>query len=277
LSTLANTNSRRVVNQSFLPGTPFGSIGSGGSGGSSNYNSLQAQVRTNNWHGLSALGSYTWSKAIDMNSFLITTGTIGGFGQNPFNTRADRAASDYNRTHILSASVVYDTPSVTKAFQTNNPIAKGIADNWEVSSIISLGSGYPFTVTTGTDNSRTGQNQDRPNIVGNPYLSTSRPRAQVIQQYFNPAAFVPNPIGTFGNAGRNILVGPGSATVDFGLYKNFPLGEARLLQFRFEFFNFLNRANFGGPVSVLSAGPTVGRITTSGPGRIIQFGAKISF
>lgn len=277
LSTLANTNSRRVVNQSFLPGTPFGAIGVGGSAGSSNYNSLQAQVRTNNWHGLSALASYTWSKSIDLSSFLITTGTIGGFGQNPFNTRADRAVSNFNRSQIFAGSIVYDTPSVTKAFQIKNPIAKGIADNWEISSIISLGSGYPFTVTTGTDNSRTGQNQDRPNLVGDPYLSTSRPRGQLIQEYFNPAAFTPNPIGTFGDAGRNILNGPGSATVDFGLYKNFPLGEARRLQFRFEFFNFFNRPNFGNPVSVLSAGPRVGLITTSGPGRIIQFGAKVAF
>ena len=102
-------------------------------------------------------------------------------------------------------------------------------------------------------------NNDRPNMIGDPFLSTSRPRSQLITKYFNPAAFQQNGQLTFGNAGRNILVGPGFADMDSGLMKNFSLTERHKLQFRAEFFNLFNRPNFANPVGTLWGRSTLPR------------------
>ena len=100
----------------------------------------------------------------------------------------------------------------------------------------------------------------------------------MLLRYFDPSAFAVNAIGSFGNVGRNSSkIGPGSQNVDFSVAKNVPISE-RLgkIQVRFEFFNFFNHANFGNPSAVITA-PTVGRITTAGPGRIVQIGGKYTF
>jgi hypothetical protein len=154
---------------------------------------------------------------------------------------------------------------------------KYLLDAWQVGGIISLASGYPFNVATGQDVSRSGLGYDRPNQVGNPNLSTSRPKGDMLLKYFDPAGFGVNAIGSFGNVGRNSMIGPGSQNVDFSVSKNIPITE-RLgkVQLRFEFFNFFNHANFGNPSAVITS-PTVGRITTAGPGRIVQIGGKYNF
>ena len=277
LSTLDNENSRRPLNQSFLPSIPFGQVGNNGSRANSSYNSLQVQLETRAHHGLSFLAAYTWSKTLDLTSYLITTGTFTGTEQNPFDINAEKGLADYNREHVFTASLDYEVPSVTRALGTDNWALRGILDGWELSSIVSIASGFPFTVSTGTDNSLTGVNNDRPNLIGNPYLSTGRSTAQKISEYFNTAAFQENTIGTFGDVGRNTLVGPGSTDVDLGAFKNFPTWERVRLQLRFEFFNLLNTPNFSNPVSTMSAGPTFGRITSAGPGRVIQIGGKVIF
>ncbi|MGH9397250.1 MAG: TonB-dependent receptor domain-containing protein [Terriglobia bacterium] len=277
LSTLSNEDSRRVINQPFLPETPFGQLGNAASRANSSYNALQVQVETRASHGLSLLAAYTWSKTIDLTSYFITTTNLIGSEQNPNDINAEKGLADFNRSQTFSASAVYDTPPLSKALHANNWLVKGVADGWEASSILSLSTGFPFSITTGTDNSLTGVNNDRPNLVGNPYLSADRPTGQMLQKYFNTAAFQPNAIGTYGNLGRNTLVGPGSADVDFGLFKNFAVTERAKLQLRFEFFNLFNTANFSNPTASMGAGPTFGRITSAGPGRIIQFGAKFMF
>ena len=143
---------------------------------------------------------------------------------------------------------------------------------------MTLGAGYPFNVTTGVDNSRTGYGADRPNLVGNPYLPTDRPRLEKLSMYFNTAAFTANGVGTFGNFGRNVLIGPGSETVDLNISKELPVSE-RLGKFelRFEFFNLLNTPNFANPSASLAAPAQFGKIVSAGPGRIVQFGAKYIF
>ena len=163
----------------------------------------------------------------------------------------------------------------------NNSAARQIFDNWEVSTIITAESGEPFTVTTGTDNSLTGEQQDRPNLVGTQALSTSRPKNQKLAEYFNIHAYVANPIGTFGNLGRDTLIGPGLADVDFGIFKNFPMWEKTRLQIRFEAFNLFNRPNFGEPDSSLvdqGLGEVLSAVSgAAGAGRIIQIGGKFTF
>ena len=98
-----------------------------------------------------------------------------------------------------------------------------------------------------------------------------------IAQWFNPAAFATPAIGTYGNAGRNLITAPGSATVNAGLFKNFPLPlrEGTKLQFRSEFFNVLNRVNLGNPNTTL--GSSMGRVTSAGSARVLQFALKVVF
>jgi hypothetical protein len=147
---------------------------------------------------------------------------------------------------------------------------------WELTGLLRLTSGSPFRVVSGVDNSLSLVNQDRPNVIGDPFLPTNRPRNQLIARYFNPAAFRQNAPLTFGDAGNNILVGPGFAGVDFGLIKNFSVTERHKLQFRTEFFNLFNRPNFGSPVNSLSSA-SVAQITSAADGRRIQLGLKYSF
>ena len=161
---------------------------------------------------------------------------------------------------------------------TKNILVRQLLDTWDLGTIVTLGSGLPFNVLSGIDNSRTAYGQDRPNLVGDPFLSNGRSRADRIARYFNTAAFVQNPVGTFGNFGRNVMVGPGTANVDFSANKRFPISERwGSFQLRFEFFNFMNRPGFSNPASSLAAPAVVGRIQSAGPGRIIQFGAKYQF
>ncbi len=175
-------------------------------------------------------------------------------------------------------SWVYDTPKLSP-FLGKNRIAAVALDGWEFSGITRLVSGAPFTVTMGTDNSLTGVGLDRPNLVDDPAFSADRTRGDQILHWFNPAAFRAPPVGSYGNAGRNILRGPNSATADIGMFKNFTPGRERLgrLQFRAEVFNVLNSVNFNNPAASLNAGANFGRITTAGSPRIVQFGLKYLF
>ena len=95
-------------------------------------------------------------------------------------------------------------------------------------------------------------------------------------RWFNTNAFAPNPVGTFGDSGRDIILGPGFATVDFSLFKNTSLAERFNLQFRAEFFNLLNHTNFGPPGNFID-GPNFGVVTSSNPARQVQFAVKLLY
>jgi hypothetical protein len=143
-------------------------------------------------------------------------------------------------------------------------------------------SGAPFSILDGYDASLTGAGsplggtQGRPDIIGDPNLSGGRSRSAKIAQWFNPAAFQINQPGTYGTSGRNSLVGPGSFNTDMGLFKNFNVWEGIHMQFRSEFFNLFNNVNLGNPDNSMLS-PTIGRITSAGPPRIIQFGLKLGW
>ncbi|MEO7651040.1 MAG: hypothetical protein ABIZ80_11280, partial [Bryobacteraceae bacterium] len=281
LSTIGNTNSRRVLNiaNPVTGAEPFryGPVSVGNSIANSSYHSLQAEVRKTFGNGVTLLNSYTWAKALDVASVYLSNGLATDMPQDAQDMKGSRGLAGFDQRHRNVTSFVYATPAVAKRF-TSNPVLTRLVDNWDIGSIITLGAGLPFNVLSGVDNSRRAYNQDRPNLVGNPFLSASRSRAEQIVKYFDPAAFVQNPVRTFGNFGRNVLVGPGAANVDFTVNKSFPITE-RLgkIQLRFEFFNFFNRAQFSNPAATLSAPVTIGRLQSAGPGRIIQFGAKYQF
>jgi hypothetical protein len=154
-----------------------------------------------------------------------------------------------------------------------------VLSGWQSTGILTFESGRPFTVALlpEIDNSGTGRSilgfgaNDRPNVLGDPNLSRHTP-----EQWFNPGVFAFPPRGNFGNAGRNILDGPGYQNLNVSVVKNTALSEQFNLQFRGEVFNLLNHPNFNLPDNFLGS-PTFGRISSSRDPRHIQFGLKLLF
>jgi len=259
-ATTANTNARRL----YAP--DFANVAVQMSNGNSNYNSLQLSLNKRYAKGFSILASYTWSKMIDDAS------GDGNASPNPFDQRFNRGISNLDIPHRFVGSFVFELPR----FANQNAVLRWVAGGWDANGIVSLQSGNPLTVISGRDNSFSGVNADRADLIGNPFLDPGRPRGELVQRYFNIDAFTFNEIGTFGTAGRNILRGPGEANVDFGLFKNFPIHERHRLQFRMETFNLFNRVNLGNP-NVNRNAAAVGTITSAGTPRVIQLALKYQF
>ncbi|MBI2819832.1 MAG: carboxypeptidase regulatory-like domain-containing protein, partial [Acidobacteria bacterium] len=165
--------------------------------------------------------------------------------------------------------------------------AGNLLNGWWVSGILSLQTGSPFSVSITSDRARKKGGDNRPDLV------SGRSNDNIIRggptQYFDPTAFAVQPAGFLGTAGRNILRGPGFANLDFTLGKDTALGflgENGKLEFRAEFFNILNRANFGIPIRTVYAAVRDGESPLANAGKIqdtantsrqIQFALKIVF
>ena len=246
----------------------------------SNYNALQVRFQQRLVRGLSSLLSYTWSKSIDDASNFFSSAGDPNFPQNSYDVAAERGRSDFDVRHRLSVSYSYALPfGKGRQYLAKNGWVSTALSGWESYGIVTVQSGRPFTVALlpDIDNSGTGRSilgfgaNDRPNIVGNPELSNP-----TTDQWFNTAAFTFSAPGTFGDAGRNILDGPGYQTVNLSLMKNTALSERINLQFRAEAFNLFNHPNFNLPDNFLGS-PTFGRITSARDPRHIQFGLKLLF
>jgi len=246
----------------------------------SNYNALQAKFQRRLSRGLSALASYTWSKSIDDASNFFTSAGDPNFPQNSYNVSAERGRSNFDVRQRLSVSYSYLLPfGEGRQYLANDGWVTKVLTGWETFGIVTLQTGRPFTVAllSEIDNSGTGRSilgfgaNDRPNVVGNPELSNPTP-----DRWFNTAAFAFPAPGTFGNAGRNILDGPGYQNVNASLVKNTHLTEQVNLQFRAEFFNLFNHPNFNLPDNFLGS-PTFGVISSAREPRHIQFGLKLLF
>jgi hypothetical protein len=245
---------------------------------SSNYNSLQAKLDKRFSHGLSFLMAYTWSKSIDGASVFFGSGANGTtiFPQDNYNLKAERGLSDFDIRQRLSWSFLYELPNL-------RALPKVLGDGWQLGGILSLQTGQPFSVLTGSDNSGTGLGNDRPDLIGDPNAGP-----HTVSRWFNTAAFTPNAALTFGNAGRNIVTGPGFHNFDFSVVKNTHFRERVNAQFRAEFFNITNHPNFALPANILAA-PNFGTLFQtpdaaqnnvglgSGGPRLIQFALKLSF
>ena len=241
----------------------------------SNYHALQARFQRRLSRGLAALASYTWSKSIDDASNFFSSAGDPNFPQNSYNVAAERGRSNFDVAHRLSASYSYALPFR----RSGDGLEAKLVNGWETFGILTLQSGRPFTVAllSEIDNSGTGRsilgfgNNDRPNLIGNPELSNP-----TTDQWFNTAAFVFPAPGRFGNAGRNILDGPGFQSFNASLVKNTHFTETVNLQFRVEAFNLFNHPNFNLPDNFLGS-PTFGRITSARDPRHLQFGLKLLF
>jgi hypothetical protein len=155
-------------------------------------------------------------------------------------------------------------------------LAGAVLGGWQLSGILALHSGLPVNVLSGVDNSLTGLGNDRPNVVGDAGLPGGRSHSEEIARYFNVAAFAQNGKGTFGNAGRNILRGPGLKNVDLSLVKSFRIRESLKAQIRGESFNAFNFVNLQNPAANLTAA-TFGRILSAGSPRIYQLAMKVQW
>jgi hypothetical protein len=233
--------------------------------GNSLFHSFQINLNKRFSNGFTLLTSYTLASLMDD----VTAGDNGLFDRSQ-----ERGPGGVRNRWV--ASFLWELPKL----RNQAALVRHVFGGWESNGIVTLQSGNYLTVTTGTDVNNNGNNADRPNLVGNPYLDTGRPRGELIARYFNPAAFVPNTPTSIGNAGRGLLVGPGLATVDYGLFKNFQIKEKYQIQYRAEFFNLLNRPTLGNPITSIANTANVGRITGTAAGsdpRVIQMALKFRF
>ena len=272
---------------------------------SSRYNSLQIGLRKRLSQGLQFQSSYTWSRVIDEPQ----GSGVGGEGapMDPSNPKLDRGVALFDVAHNWRVNAIYRLPDLIPA----GGVAGTLLNGWGMSGILSLRTGYPV-------NPGLSSNRSRSNLLGGasikdrPDLAPGVKVADITQgvsrgcgtgggsipagtplgdrwRWFDPCAFTLGPVGFLGNAGRNILRGPGMANVDFSLLKDFPmrfLGESGRLEFRAEVFNVLNRVNFSDPSAGVYAGRaaaenplgTAGRITsTVHDSRQLQFALKLIF
>lgn len=245
--------------------------------GLSSYNAAELDVSRRLTRGFQIRGVYTFAKSLDdgtaMNSSVGTNAP--GFVMYPANPKLDWGRSTYDVRHLASIHGSYELPF------HHGP--KKLVEGWSITGIVSLQSGFPFTPQLGFNPSNNGDSRNpvRPSlnaaftgpiILGGP------------NEYFDPNAFVIPASGTYGDVGRDTLTGPGLAELDASVLKNTKLNERTNLQFRAEFFNVANHANFGTPNAVVfsSAGSapssTAGVISaTSTTSRQIQLGLKLRF
>src|SRR5262249_19347278 len=153
-----------------------------------------------------------------------------------FNPRAERALSSHDLRHRFTFNFVYDFPFLPDRLPS---WPRRLTEGWQISAIYSKASGLPATPFLSANNSGTGELNDRPDRVGDPNSGGPETR----QAWFNKAAFATPAPGTFGNAGRNIIIGPGTNIADFSLNKITKITERVSLQFRSEFFNIFNHPN----------------------------------
>ncbi|MGA2597092.1 MAG: carboxypeptidase-like regulatory domain-containing protein [Bryobacteraceae bacterium] len=248
--------------------------------GLSSYNALQVDVNKRFSHGLMLRGVYTYSKSLDDGT--AWNSSVGanapGFVMFPLHPKLDWGLSNSDVRNLAVVNGSYELP-IHGLHGWQDKLAGG----WSVSGIFTAQSGFPFTPQLGFNPTNNGDSRNpiRPSL--NPAFS-----GPVIEgspnQWFNPNAFVLPPAGTYGDIGRNTLIGPGITNVDFSVLKALPISEKVRLQFRGEFFNILNHPNFGSPNAVVfssaTATPasTAGVITsTSTTSRQIQFGLKLLF
>jgi hypothetical protein len=257
-STVANTQSRR-------PYQGFTSVSQTYTDYNSQYHSLQLKAEKRFSKGLSVLANYAWAKTMDD---LGTTTLL--LGRERF-----RGVAAEHVPHIFHLTTIWDLPFP----RVQGPLSR-LIDGWELTSMTTWQSGFPFTLTSGVDNSFTAAGGDRADFTGTDLnqakLSGLSHEQMVEDRFFDTSLFRTNAIGTYGNTGRNILTGPGMFNTDVGLIKNTNITERVRVQFRSEFFNLFNNVNFNNPGGTVGT-PAYGKITSARDPRILQLMLKVMF
>ena len=253
-------------------------------GANASYNGLVASIQHRMSSTFVFLANYTWSHCIDIsdNAADVSTVTV----QNPANIKGDKSSCGFDFRDILNSTLV-----ASSHFNSLHGVLSGVVNHWQISPLVHVTDGNPFTVTTGVDNSLIDVNNDRPNLTNPSGLYT---HAKILSgksanaQYMNKAAFTANSLGTFGSSGRFAYRGPKFLQVDSALTRSFALHDAWTMNLRFEAFNVLNHPDFAAPgssagylaSSTSMASSTFGQVTAITNGynaRLFQGAVKITF
>jgi trimeric autotransporter adhesin len=273
----------------------------GNSVADSEANAGSVRLRKRLSQGFSIGGTYTFSKSIDDASSIGAGATLGantpGLGaggtgsggggssgggasnlaQNPFDLAAERGLSSFNQTHKFTADYLWELPfGHDKRWLTGNSPLRAILGDWQWSGDCTIASGLPFTprILGGIDEVNGGTNGTlRPNLVAGQSVSVPNPS---IAEWFNTAAFVAPPTGTYGDVRRNSIIGPGSKVVDMAFTKIFPLKEARVLEFRAQATNIFNLVNYSSIDTNLKS-LTFGQVVSAGAMRQFIITARFRF
>ena len=283
------------------PYGPFTTIDSNNDVGRARYDSLQIKAETKSArHGLYALLGYTWARTFD-SGFPDGVGTSPGatYWPLPNTQRADWGLSQLNLNDQFTASVIYELPfgkGKSMGSNWNGPV-NAVLGNWQVNVIEKVTSGFPLFVVasnnaSGVNFQWNGSSLNRPNQVGDPNKAgtvaanptcVAPAEIHTIANWFNPCAFVDAPAGQLGDAARAPISGPNFVNTDFSAVKNFVVREGISIQFRAEFFNLFNHAQFflpggGSGMQDIDSPSSFGVITqTVNNPRVIQFALKLKF
>ncbi len=244
--------------------------------GDSRYNSMQVTLNRRFTNKVQVQAAYTFSRCIDdigggggggnTTNSGGTGGAVNG-PENPYNASIDKGLCGFDIRHTLRVNGLWALP-----FHGNR-----LVEGWQISGIESAYGGVPVNITTGV--SRAFQlSADRPN-----YVAGCRIERENVNQWFNPACFTLQPAGTLGNLGRDVATGPHFFATDLAVLKDTRIRESLNLQFRAEFFNIFNHANFGLPVPTAFSGGGIpnsqfGKITSIvGTPRQLQLALKLAF
>ena len=239
------------------------------------YNSMALKVTRRLNRGLSVLFGYTLSKSTDNGSGIRVLNGDALFPQNSNCFDCEWGLSIFDVRHRVVASVLYELPFGEGKPLLEQGVGRAILGGWQISAIVNKSSGFPRDPTTGTDVPNTGVGTYRPNLVSG---QDPNDGAKTPQQWFNTAAFVAPAQFTYGDAGRNIVFGPGIFNTDMSLLRNVRLNGSKSLQLRLEAFNVFNKPVWGDPNMSMANPALFGTInTTRTPMRELQIGAKFSF
>jgi hypothetical protein len=245
--------------------------------GNSTYHSLQGTLKQR-LNSTTFQLAYTFGKTLgdgeDGSRYRTTT------FQAPWNQPwRSKGPANFDRTHRVSWVFNHELPN-----HFTNGVAKHVLNNWSLNGFLVAQTGVPLTVINrdsgrgigGGLTSTTATNLFA-NVKADVPLRNEGSAKDLLNGYINPNAFSKAPLGTFGNSGRGMFRGPGQWNVDFSAFKDIPFTERWRMQFRTEFFNLFNHANFGNPNVNLDS-PDYGTIrSTTVNARLIQFALKLSF
>jgi hypothetical protein len=292
-----------LTTQQRRPYQPFGDIIENRNSGASGYKAFQVDVEKRPAQGgkgilsqITLLANYTLSRTKDYglssNGGITDVGSSKGSGMSFYDPRQhdfETGLSDYNHTHRIVASYVWNLPRM----RGSNALVRSVIGGWDWTGIYTFTTGDPMTILSGLDQSKTNLGADRADFVGNPGQigkvapSTNRKGCSAAVAHCMPwldtSLFAQPAAGTYGNAGKNTFPGPTNWNVDTGLLKNFtpvPSHESLSFQFRGEFFNIFNHPQWADPnvtVSNGAFGSIRGTLGTSADSRIIQLALKMMF
>jgi len=250
----------------------------------SNYHALLLRFERRFARGFSLLSSYTWSKAISNAPQFRNAGGANGSEnsppQNSYNLRAERGLAAYDLRHRLVNTFVWELPFGKGRRFAAGRAAGAILGGWQLSGILQVQTGFPFTINMNGDTAGIGGGTGGILIRANaaPGQTYKLPASgRTTERWFNTAAFSIPPAFTFVNVGRNTVVGPGLVNLDTNISRSFPFGERVRLQVRGEFFNMFNHPNYNIVGRLINVPATSGRVLNQLDPRQIQLAAKISF